>query len=229
LGDFYLCFSVEEKEKPQKATSGEIVGYDFGLSTILTATDNRDIHSPEYLQKDLVGLKKLSRLFSKKRKGSNNWKKARKNLARLHIAIANRRKDRFFKLAHTLSSRYKLMSFEDLDMKKMAKLWGRKVLDHAFSEFLSILKHVSKGYDTVLHFCDRYFPSSKTCCLCDWYNKDLQLKDLVWTCQGCKTKLDRNRSACFNILRAGASAHGLGDIRPHPEAVSVGIQESHLL
>jgi len=33
----------------------------------------------------------------------------------------------------------------------------------------------------------------------------------------------------YNVLRAGASAHGLGDIRPSLEAVSVRIQESHLL
>ena len=222
LGDFYVCFTVEVKEsEKRKVASGKIVGFDFGLSTFLTASDYNDIKSPRFLQKEIKYLKKLSRALSKKKKGSNNRKKARRNLARRHIAIANRRRDWFFKLAHRLASYYKLLCFEDLNMKGMMRLWGRKVSDYAFSEFISILKYVAKQYDGILYFCDRYFPSSKTCCICDWYNKDLQLKQVAWECKQCKSYLDRNRSASYTVLRAGASAHGLGDVRPKVSAVTV--------
>ena len=229
LGDFYICFSVEVEEEQVQAASDKIVGFDFGLSVFLTASDCNDIESPRFMHQEIGKVKKTGHIFSKKKKGSNNKKRARKNLARQHLYIANKRRDWFFKTAHGLCKKYKLISFETLNIKAMAKLWGRKVLDLAFPEFISTLEHVSKRYKTILHFCDQFFPSSKTCYLCDYYNGDLVLKQTQWTCAGCHAILDRNRNASFNLLRAGASAHGLGDIRPSLAAVSVRIQESHRL
>jgi putative transposase len=64
--------------------TGKSVGYDFGLKTFLTSSDYNDIESPLYLINNIKKLKKLSRNFSKKKKGSNNAKKARLRLAHLH-------------------------------------------------------------------------------------------------------------------------------------------------
>ncbi len=53
------------------------------------------------------------------------------------------------------------------------------------------------------------------------FNHDRYIKEKRWECKSCKADLHRDRNASFNILRAGASAHGLGDVRPSLMAVSV--------
>jgi len=229
LGDFYLCFSVELEEEQIKTASDKIVGFDFGLQTFLKSTDNKDIESPKFLEKEMCEIKPLSKRLSKKKKGSNNRRRARKALARKYKDIANKRHDWFFKTAHHLCKNYRLISLEGLDIKSMAKRFGKKISDYAFSEFVSILQYIAKKYTTIIHICDQYYASSKLCSLCDNYNGLLKLSQRSWHCKNCCAHLDRDKNASYNILRAGASAHGLGDIRPSLEAVSVRIQESHLL
>lgn len=229
LGDFYLCFSVELEEEQTKTASGKIVGFDFGLQTFLTASDGEDIKSPRFLEKEMCEIQQLSRRLSKKKKGSNNRKRARKELARKHRNIANKRHDWFFKKAHHLCENYKLICLEALDIKSMAQRFGKKISDYAFSEFVSILQYIATKHTTTIHICDQYFASSKLCSICDSYNGSLKLIERDWECKNCSTHLDRDKNASYNILRAGASAHGLGDIRPPLEAVSARNQESHLL
>ena len=74
--------------------------------------------------------------------GSNEYARALKTLYRRHRDIANRRRDWFWKLSHELCSRYGVIAIEDLDIKGMVRLWGRKVHDYAFSEFMEIRKKV---------------------------------------------------------------------------------------
>ena len=220
LGDFYIFFTVELEEEKLEATSDKIVGFDFGLRTFLTASDENNVMSPQFLKSGLGKIRAFSRQLSRKQKGSNNRWRARRNLARQHKRVSDKRRDWFFKQAHDLCRQYKMISLETLDIKSMAKRWGRKINDIAFSEFVQILEYIATKYDTSIHFCDKYFASSKTCSLCDNYNGDLELRDKKWTCGICQTELHRDKNASYNILRAGASAHGLGDIRPTLLAVS---------
>jgi len=220
LGDFYIYFTVALEEEKLEATSDKIVGFDFGLRTFLTASDENDVTSPQFLKSGIGKIRKLSRQLSKKKKGSNNRWRARRNLARQHKKISNQRRDWFFKQAHDLCKQYKMISLETLDIKSMAKRWGRKINDIAFAEFVSILEYIATKYNTTVHFCDKYFASSKTCSLCDNHNGELELRDTKWTCSNCDTELHRDRNASYNILRAGASAHGLGNVRPTLLAVS---------
>ncbi|GAB4347321.1 MAG: hypothetical protein OHK0047_41330 [Leptolyngbyaceae cyanobacterium] len=57
-----------------------------------------------------------------------------------HEDIANRRRDWFWKLAHKLTDQFDILCFELLNLKGMQKLWGRKVNDLAFREFMQILE-----------------------------------------------------------------------------------------
>jgi putative transposase len=54
--------------------------------------------------------------------------------------IANQRRDYFHKLSNKLAAKYDNIIIEDLNLKAMQKLWGRKVSDLAFAEFVQILE-----------------------------------------------------------------------------------------
>ena len=116
--------------------TGKIAGFDFRLKTFLTTSDLTRIESPLFFNKFRSELKAASRKISSKKKGSNNCYKAKDNLNRLHEKISHKRRDWFWKLAHEFTNEYDVLIFEDLNLKGMKKLWGRKVSDLSFSTFL---------------------------------------------------------------------------------------------
>lgn len=209
IGDFYICISLEQEETKKDITSGKIVGIDFGLKTFLTLSDNTKIESPRYYLKHLKELKKLQKRLSKKQKNSNNYKKAKRRLAKLHIKVANTRRDYFHKLSNKIANNVDFVVIEDLNIKSMQRLWGRKISDYAFSEFVKILE-----YKTNLIKIDRFYPSSKTCSQCGYVLEELDLKTRTWQCPECKAKHLRDLNAAINICRVGASTLGIETIRP---------------
>jgi len=199
---------LEQEETKENITSGKIVGIDFGLKTFLTLSDNTKVKSPQYYLKHLNQLKKLQKRLSKKIKGSNNYKKAKRKLSKLHQKVINARRDFFHKLANSLAKKYEYIAIEDLNIKAMQRLWGRKISDLAFSEFVSVLE-----YKINLIKIDRFYPSSKTCSNCGFVLERLNLKDRVWICSECKTEHDRDLNASINICRVGASTLGTDGVR----------------
>ena len=208
VGDYWIYITMEKEYLKDNATSGKIVGIDFGLKTFLTLSDGTQIQAPRHYLKALKKVKKLSKKLSKKVKGSNKYKLAKKQLSRLHRKVANSRRDFFQKLANKLAKEYQHIAIEDLNIKAMQKLWGKKISDYAFSEFVSILE-----YKTNLIKIDRYYPSTKTCNICGYVNNDISLKDRTWSCPECGTKHDRDINASINICKVGASTFGIDGVR----------------
>lgn len=211
LGEFYLIIITDFNEVKMINYTGKSVGYDFGLKTFLTSSNYDDVISPFYLINNLKKLKRLSKNLSKKVKGSNNYKKARLNLARLYKKVSNQRNDFNHKLALEIIKKYDTIYFEDLNLKALQRRFGKKINDLAFSNFLDILKQKASIYHRNIIFRDRFFPSSKTCSKCGFVNHELQLKDREWTCSACSTHHDRDRNASFNILLGGASPKAVGE------------------
>ncbi|MFN8487539.1 MAG: transposase [Caldilineaceae bacterium] len=219
LNNLYLYFVVEEEaSQVDQAMTGNSAGFDFGLKTFLTTSDGHELASPLYYRQALAALQTAQRAMSRKIKGSNNWKKAKANVARLYQTVVNRRRDWFFKLAHELTDQYDHLFFEDLNMKGMQALWGRKVSDLARSEFMGILGYVASTKNKVIHLVDRFYPSSKTCADCGQVYHDLKLSDRRWVCAGCGVIHDRDHNAALNIHRVGASTLGLEVVRPALQA-----------
>lgn len=219
LGELFICFAVETEREEVNRLGNTIVGADFGLKTFLTLSSGEEIASPEFFKASLKEIRKANRAMSWKTKGSANWRKAKDHLNRVHEQIANRRRDWFFKLAHDLTNRFDIIVLETLNIKAMHRLWGRKVGDTAFSEFRDILQYIAAGKGKLIHFIDRWFPSSKTCSCCGHINQDLTLNERRWRCPSCNTVVDRDANAAVNIEREGASSLGLGDVRPDIPAI----------
>ena len=210
LGEYYLIITTDYEQFKMINYTGKSVGYDFGLKTFLTSSDYNDIKSPLYLINNIKKLRKLSKNFSKKKKGSNNAKRARLRLARLHKKISNQRLDFIHKTTLNIIKNYDYIFFEDLNLKALQKRFGRKINDLAFNNFLTILEQKANVYHKQIIYRDKFFPSSKICNVCGYKNQQLKLKDREWTCKACSTHLDRDRNASFNILLGGASPTARG-------------------
>ena len=225
LGDIYILITLDDYVNEVRTTSGKSVGMDFGLKTFLTMFDDSVIdkkYSPLYFLASLNLIRKRSRELSSKKKGSNHRKQAVLNLARLHRKIYNQRLDFFFKLSLSLSV-YDNVFIEDLNLKAMQMLWGRKVSDAAYNSFVNIL--ASK---TNVVKIGRFYPSSKTCSECNYIKQDLKLSDRQWTCPGCHAVHERDENSAktvyaegMRILREGASSLGVGSVRRTSSATAV--------
>ena len=204
-----------------KFTTGRIAGFDFGLKTFLTCSDGSKIESPQFLKQSLNAIKKASRQHSKKLKGSANRERARKNLVRKHEHVTNQRRDWFWKLAHELTNKFDVLCFETLNLKGMQRLWGRKISDLAFGEFLQILEWIAKKKGKQLVFIDQWYPSTKTCSICGHVLEKLDLSVREWRCPSCQSVNGRDENAAKNICAVGASTAGLDDVRRATPAIVV--------
>lgn len=231
LGEMFLVVVVDDNNQTEiKSETGKIAGFDFGLKTFLTCSEGFSIQSPQFLKQAFNDVKKASRNLSKKRKlatwrfpsrakfarerkGSNNWEKARKHLVRQHEKVVNRRRDWFWKLAHQLTDEFDILCFETLNLKGMQRLWGRKIGDLAFGEFIEILEWVATKKGKLIVFIDQWYPSSKTCFHCGHVLKKLELAVREWRCPSCSSINGRDENASLNIKRVGASTLKLDGVR----------------
>jgi len=204
-----------------KFTTGRIAGFDFGLKVFLTCSDGTLIESPQFFKQSLNAITKASKHHSKKLKGSSNRERARKNLVRKYENISNRRRDWFWKLAHKLTDKFDILCFETLNLKGMQRLWGRKISDLAFGEFLTYLEWVAKKKNKLVVFIDQWYPSSKTCSSCGHILESLDLSVREWRCPSCQSVNGRDENAARNIQMVGASTIGLGDVSLASPAIAV--------
>jgi len=221
MGKFWVTFSCEEEDLVQIADSTKTAGFDFGLKNFLTCSDGTTINNPLFFKTSMAELKHCNKALSTKKNGSNNRKKAKYRLSRLYEKITNRRNDWFFKLAHSLCDKFDRMYFETLNIDAMKKLWGRKVSDLAFGEFLTILKWIAYKRGKLVTQVGKWEPTTKTCSKCG-HTQDVPLNIRVFNCESCNLSIGRDLNAAFNIKCLGHQADGLGNVSlDFGQAVSV--------
>ena len=215
IGDIYITILTDYVEPDlNRLTTGKIAGFDFGLKRFLTGSNGHDIESPEFFKRSLNAIKRANRHHSRKHKGSTNQQRARLDLARKHRKIERQREDFHWKLAHQLTNEYDEIRLEDLNLKGMKALWGRKVSDLGFADFVKKLVYIAQKKGVKITFIDKWYPSSKSCSVCGAVNEALNLRDRNWRCNDCGTVHDRDRNAAINIFRVGASTFEGEDVRP---------------
>ena len=202
-GRLWLFFSVVEAVQiEEEASTGHIGGFDFGLKTFLTADNGQQIDNPQFYKQDLPRFRKIQSRVSKKVKGSTNRREGKRHLARRHIRIADKRQDFHYQLAHELCDHYDGLIFEDLNIEGMKRLWGRKVSDLGFSQFVEIVQWIAckRGKHVIL--IDRWERTTGKCSTCG-HEQDLELKDRTFSCTSCGLTLDRDHNAAINIRELG--------------------------
>ena len=172
LGDIYLYFVCETSENKVLARTGKSVGFDFGLKIFLNASDGRDIASPLFFKQNANAIKMANRNLSRKAKGSNNRKKAKIALARLHKKVANQRDNFHWQTVNKLVGEYALICLEDLNLKAMQKRFGSKISDLGFADFVNKLKYMAHRTGVSIVEIDRFFPSSQLCSECEYRNTE---------------------------------------------------------
>ncbi len=203
VGTYWLYVVTDDTSKEVLPATGESVGADFGMKdAFLTLNTGEKIQSPQFLKQSLNKLRKLNKALSRKVKGSSNWWRAVHDLARLYRHITNQRRDWHWKLATDLCKRFDMIVTETLNLRGMKRLWGRKVSDLAFGQFVEILKFKCFKHTREFRQVGQWTATTKPCSDCGHQNENLTLSDRQWTCPNCGSHHDRDVNAARNILRA---------------------------
>ena len=203
-GRYWICIITTYKDFKPLSKTGKSVGTDFGMKdAYLTLSTGEKKHHPQPLKANLKKLRSLNKALSRKVKGSHGWWRCVRQIARLYRKISNQRKDFQWQLASELCKKFDTIAIETLNLAGMKRLWGRKVSDLAFYQFVEILKYKCQKHKRELRQVGRWTATTKPCSDCGFHNETLTLKDRQWTCRECGSHHDRDINAAINILRAG--------------------------
>ena len=204
---YWLCITTDFQKTEALHATGESVGADFGMKdAFLTLSTGEKIQHPQPLKRSLKKLRYLNKSLSRKKKGSGRWWRCVRHLARLYRNITNQRLDFQWKLADDLCKRFDTIVLETLNLDGMKRLWGRKVSDLAFYQFVEILEYKCQKHKRHFVQIGRWTATTKPCSDCGYKNETLTLSERQWICPECGTRHDRDINAAINILRAGLAA-----------------------
>ena len=211
---FVYVFTEEEYVTPLKKT-GKSVGLDMGLKNLLITSDGETFKNNRYAKKYEHKLAIAQRHLSRKKKGSRGFESQKLKVARLHEKISNSRADYLHKCSISLVRRYDTICIEDLNVKGMERNHhiAKSITDASWGRFVTMLTYKAEWNNKKVVKVDRYFPSSQTCSVCGYVNKDI--KDLSireWDCPNCHTHHNRDVNAAINILRFGLNNTSAGTV-----------------
>lgn len=204
-GKYFVSILVETEHIPAEHVNNS-VGIDLGIKDLLITSDGEkfdNIHTIKKYEKKLV---KEQRKLAHKVKGSKNYQKQRIKLARVYEKIKNTRIDNLHKISHQLISENQVIVSEDLSVSNMVKNHNlaKAISDCGWYELTRQLTYKADWNGRTYIKIGRYVPSSQTCNVCGYVNKDT--KDLSvreWICPKCGIKHDRDINAAINILNEG--------------------------
>jgi len=214
---WFVSIQVElPDETPIKKPTA--VGIDVGLNRLATLSTGEGIENQAFLKTALNKLRQANKRLHRRKPGSKNREKARRQVARLHYRITCLRDDVLQKLTTKLATCYGIVGVENLNLKGLLKnrRVSRSFSDAALGKLRTLLtQKVEQGGGQVIRV-DRFFPSSKICHSCGWKWEDMTLKDRVFVCQNplcpySQFPQDRDHNAAQNILREALRLIGLID------------------
>ncbi len=106
-GQYHVCFVCTEEVRRLSRINGEgvdleFVRVDLGIESLAVLSTGEKAGNPRWFESEQERLRREQQKLSRKEKGSNNWERQRKRVAKVHQRIQDRRKDFIEKLTTRL-------------------------------------------------------------------------------------------------------------------------------
>ena len=200
-----VLIEMNDNEFVKFNKTGRDVGIDLGVKDFVITSNGEVFENEHFYKKNEKKLAKLQRQLSKKRKGSSNFHKQCKRIAKTFETITNKKENYIHSVVNYLLRHHDTIYMEDLNTSGMMKnhKLAKAIQEVGFYKFKTTLQNkASQNYKKVV-LIGRYYPSSKTCSQCGYIHKGLKLSDRNWQCPNCGTSHDRDLNAALNILYEG--------------------------
>jgi putative transposase len=225
-GQYHVCFVCAEEVDPLPRTKEDglsFVGVDLGIESLVTLSTGEKVGNPRWFENERERLRREQQELSRKEKGSNNWERQRKRVAKVHQRIQDRRKDFIEKLTTRLVEDFDVIVVENLSVKNMQQSGSlaHHIGQAGWAQIVRRLEDKCKWYGRTLVVADKWFASSQRCSECGHIGGKKPLDVREWTCSKCSAHHDRDINAAKNLSRVGQTRiHAPGDLGK-PDAFEV--------
>lgn len=221
---YYISILVELAESlPSSSpiTEGKTMGLDMGIKDLVITSTGEKLSNHKYAIKSEKAIAKAQRRVAKKKKNSNNRRKAKIKFANKCRRLKDQRYDMLHKFTAHLAYESQCTAFaiEDLNVTGMLKnhKLAKAIADCAWHTFIRLLTYKAKWVGKSVIVIDRWFPSTKTCSKCGNVKEKLSLSERTYNCNNCGIQMDRDINAAVNIKKLALEQIGM--VRPEYKPV----------
>lgn len=217
-GKWFVSIQTE-REVEQPIPKGGAVGIDMGVARFATLSDGTFYAPLNSFKRHENCLRKVQQAMSRKTKFSNNWKKAKARVQKIHSRIGNARRDYLHKCSTTISQNHAMVCIEDLQVRNMSKSakgsaeqpgkqvraksgLNKSILDQGWFEFRRQLDYKLAWNGGHLIAVPPQ-NTSRTCPCCGHVSADNRQTQAQFACVECGFEENADVVGAINVLRAG--------------------------
>ncbi len=217
-GKWYVSIQTE-REVEQPIPKGGAVGIDMGVARFATLSDGTFYAPLNSFKRHETALCKAQQAMSRKIKFSNNWKKAKARIQKIHSRIGNARRDSLHTVTTTISKNHAMVCIEELQVRNMSQSasgaadapgrnvrakpgLNKSILDQGWFEFRRQLEYKMEwrgGWLLVVPPQN----TSRTCPCCGHGSADNRRTQAQFMCVECGFEENADLVGAINVLRAG--------------------------
>ena len=226
-GKWFVSIQTQREIAQSLPTATTAIGIDVGIARFATMSDASFIAPLNSFKKHQQRLARYQRRMSRKCKFSNNWKKAKARVQKIHSRIANARKDFLHKTTTTISQNHAFVCIEDLQVRSMSRSakgsveqpgknvsqkrgLNRAILDQGWGEFRSQLDYKLAWNGGILLAVPPHH-TSQTCPACGHVSKDNRLTQAAFLCVVCGYENHADVVGAINVLARGHRVLACGE------------------
>lgn len=216
---WYISFQTEYEKEVISVKKKQEIAIDLGIDSFATLSNGQQLTWSSSFKQNKSKLAIVQRQLSRKIKHSNNFKKHKKKINKIHQKISNSRKDFLHKTATKLTEEYNVIYLEGLKVRNMSRSakgtienpgrnikqksgLNRSILDQGWSEFSTMLEYKLKHKAGQLITIDPKY-TSQICNKCGHKDKENRKSQSVFICQKCQYQEHADINAALNIMAVG--------------------------
>ena len=229
-GKWYVSIQTERKVETLVHSSTSIIGIDMGIARFATLSDGSYFAPLNSFKRQEQALVKAQRAMSRKQKFSNNWKKAKANIQKIHARIGNARRDYLHKATTTISQNHAMVCIEDLQVRNLSKSasgttetpgknvkaksgLNKAILDQGWYAFRRQLDYkLEWNGGQLIAVPPRN--TSRTCPCCGHVSADNRKTQAQFLCVECGFEENADVVGAINVLRAGHARLACAETSP---------------
>ena len=230
-GKWFVSIQTEREVAQPVPQSTTAVGIDMGIARFATLSDGTFYAPLNSFRRHEKTLRKAQQALSRKVKFSNNWRKAKARVQRIHARIANVRRDYLHKCSTAISKNHAMVCIEDLQVRNMSKSaagtldnpgknvraksgLNKSILDQGWFEFRRQLDY-KLAWSGGLLITVPPQNTSRTCPCCGYVSADNRRTQTRFRCMECGFEEHADVVGAINILSRGMQIRGIkGGARP---------------
>ena len=218
-GKWFVSIQTEREVERSIPQATNAVGIDMGVARFATLSDGSFYEPLNSFKRQEAALRRAQQATSRKTKFSNNWKKAKARVQRIHSRIGNARRDYLHKCSTTISQSHAMVCIEDLQVRNMSRSakgnveqpgkqvraksgLNKSILDQGWFEFRRQLDYKLAWHGGWLVAVPPR-NTSRTCPCCDHVSADNRQTQALFACVECGFEENADVVGAINVLRAG--------------------------